>query len=265
MKKIISILILFVSCYFIYNLTIDNEIYYLTLGDGLAKGINSDGKISLLNYSKNIQEYLEEKNKLEGFNNSFVDKDYRITDILKIIKYKEVITVDNNEMSIHELLKKADVITISVGMNELYYKLKVDNNNIYQYIEGMLNDMDNLLKEVDRYNHKKVIVLGYYNTTNTNKDIFNYINYKLEKIVINRGFDYINLDKSFDNDVRYFENNNNFYPNDLGYSKISQIIVEKIKNYWYNITRIYISMTFVMAEGEKKWKQIFIQIMLKLL
>ena len=37
--------------------------------------------------------------------------------------------------------------------------------------------------------------------------------------------------------------------------KISQIIVEKMQNNWYNIPCNFITMTFVMAEGEKKMKK----------
>ena len=221
MKKIISILILFLSCYFIYNITIDDELFYLSIGDGIAKGITDEGNVSVYNYTDSIKNYLTNKNKLKGFNNSFVDKDYRITDLLRIIKYKEEIVVNKKHISINELLKQADIVTISLGMNELYYKILVDNNNIYSYIDGMLSDMELLLKEVDRYNHKKVIVLGYYNTTNNNKDIFNYVNYKLKNIVDKRGFEFVDIDKI-------------------------------INNNRYNIMRIYISMTFVMAEGEIK-------------
>ncbi len=231
MKKIISILILFLSCYFIYNLTIDNELFYLSIGDGIAKGITDDGNVSEYNYTDSIKYYLTSKNKLKGFNNSFVDKDYRITDLLRIIKYKEEIVVNNDHISINELLKKADIVTISLGMNELYYKILVDNNNIYSYIDGMLSDMELLLKEVDRYNHKKVIVLGYYNTTDNNKDIFNYVNYKLKNIVNKRGFEFVDVDKIINNNTNYFTNNTNFYLNNGGYQKISQIIVEKINKY----------------------------------
>lgn len=231
MKKIISILILFLSCYFIYNITIDDELFYLSIGDGIAKGITDEGNVSVYNYTDSIKNCLTSKNKLKGFNNSFVDKDYRITDLLRIIKYKEEIVVNNDHISINELLKKADIVTISLGMNELYYKILVDNNNIYSYIDGMLSDMELLLKEVDRYNHKKVIVLGYYNTTNNNKDIFNYVNYKLKNIVDKRGFEFVDIDKIINNNTNYFTKNTNFYLNNEGYQKISQIIVEKINKY----------------------------------
>lgn len=43
MKKIILVLIIFIACYFIYNLTIDKKVSYLTLGDILSKGTNEYG------------------------------------------------------------------------------------------------------------------------------------------------------------------------------------------------------------------------------
>ena len=43
-------------------------------------------------------------------------------------------------------------------------------------------------------------------------------------------FTYINLSDIFNNNPKYFSKSNNFTPNIKGYEKISQIIVEKIKN-----------------------------------
>ena len=60
MKKIIFILILFLSCYFIYNLTIDSKINYLTIGDSLSSGINIYG-IKQYGYSDYVKDYLKEK------------------------------------------------------------------------------------------------------------------------------------------------------------------------------------------------------------
>ena len=70
------------------------------------------------------------------------------------------------------LLKNADIITISIGMNELYYKLSINNENIYTYMNDMINDLEVLFSLINRYNHKKVFVINYYNVNNYNKDIF---------------------------------------------------------------------------------------------
>mgnify|MGYP003319203703 CR=1 FL=1 len=86
MKKVLLILILFLSCYFIYNKTSDNKLYYLTIGDSLSRGTNEYGIVTY-GYNEYVKEYLEENNKLEGFNKTYTDNDYRIIDIIKSVIY----------------------------------------------------------------------------------------------------------------------------------------------------------------------------------
>ena len=77
MKKVIFILILFLSCYLIHIKTADNKIYYLSLGDAISKGNTPYNKIGY-GYSDYLKDYLTHQKKLEGYNKDFTDKDYRI-------------------------------------------------------------------------------------------------------------------------------------------------------------------------------------------
>ena len=153
------------------------------------------------------------------------------------MKYKEEIINSDKHFTLHELLKKADILTVSVGMNELTYKLNSNTDNIYAYIDNMLNDYSILLNEISRYNYKKVYILGFYNTTSKNSDIINYLNYKLENIVKEKKYEFINLNIILNNN-KYFLNNNFYSLTDIGYNKISQIIIENLEKSWYNIVRI---------------------------
>lgn len=227
MKKIILILFLFVSCYFIYKFTFDNKLFYLNIGDNLALGINNSGSRSE-GYSLKLKNFLDNDNRLDGYNESFCNGDFRITDIIKSIKFHDKINVNNDEFTINELLKKADIITISLGMNELYYKLMLNNDNIYSYIDKMIYDMEDLFNEIHKFSNAKVFVLGYYNVTGSNYDIFTYVNYNLERIVNNHDFIFIDVDKVLDKNELFLKNNGNRYPNNDGYEKIFKIIVDKI-------------------------------------
>lgn len=229
MKKIIFILILFLSCYIIYNLTVDSKYYYLSIGDYLSYGVNSYG-VKENGYSFYVKNYLEKEDKLKYYNDSFTGVNYRIVDLINMIKYNEVKVFNGKNININQLLKKADVITLSVGMNDLYYKLKVNDDNIYNYMNGLINDMDELLKYIDRFNHEKVFVLGYYNVR-VEQEYINYINVKLKYIVENNDFIYIDLSNIFDNNPIYFDKKGSFVPNNEGYLKISKIIVDKLENY----------------------------------
>ena len=82
MKKIILVLIIFIACYFIYNLTIDKKVSYLTLGDILSKGTNEYG-VSNNGYSDYIRDYLKNKGIIKEYNNTFTSNDYRMLDIIK--------------------------------------------------------------------------------------------------------------------------------------------------------------------------------------
>ena len=225
MKKVFFILILFLSCYFIYNKTIDNKLYYLTIGDALSKGINEYGVVSY-GYNDYVKEYLEKNNRLKKYNKTFTNSDYRIIDIIKLLEYNE----KKENYSLNRLINEADIITISLGMNELYYKISTGSENIYTYIDNMINNYNKILKYINKFHHKKVYILGYYNVLGEYNDIFNYANYKLEEICKKNNFNYINLSNILTNNPNYFKKTHNFIPNTKGYEKISQIIVENLKN-----------------------------------
>ena len=225
MKKVILILTLFLSCYFIYNKTNDKKFYYLTIGDSLSKGITENGNLSY-GYSDYIINFLDTNKLLKGYDKTFIESDYRIIDVIKILEYNE----KKDNQSLNYLIKKADIITISLGMNELYYKLNKDMQNIYTYIDDMINNYDKILLYINTFHHKKVFILGYYNITGNNNDIFDYANYMLKNLCNKYDFEFIDTSKSFNNNPNYFNKNTSFIPNLNGYEKISQLIIENFKN-----------------------------------
>ncbi len=225
MKKVLLILILFLSCYFIYNFTNDKQLSYLTLGDCLSKGTNEYG-VAIKGYSDYIRDYLANQNILKDYNKTFTSNDYRIIDIIKILSYNE----KRDNYSLNRLIKESDIITISLGMTELYNKIERKDQNIYTYIDTMINDYTKILDYVNKFHHEKVFILGYYNVLGTSNDVFDYANYKLEKECQKRKFIYINLSKTLNNNPNYFSKKGTFIPNIEGYEKISQIIVEKLQN-----------------------------------
>lgn len=225
MKKVFLILILFLSCYFIYNFTIDKKVYYLTIGDSLSKGTNEYGVVTK-GYSDYIKDYLNSNKILKEYNKTFTSNDYRILDIIKVLSYNE----KKDNYSLNRLIKEADIITISLGMSEIYNKIEKKDQNIYTYIDNMINNYSKILDYINKFHHDKVLILGYYNITGNSNDVFDYANYKLEQECKKRNFIYVDLSKYLNNNPIYFSKKNTFIPNLEGYQKISQIIVEKIKN-----------------------------------
>lgn len=238
MKKVLLVLILFLSCYFIYQKTSDNKLYYLTFGDYLSKGVSEYGS-KTYGYNEFAIDYLRKRKQLKDYNKTFTSTDYRIIDIIKILEYNE----KKDDLSLNYLIKKADIITMSIGMNELNYKIFQNPSNIYTYIDDMEISYDKILSYINSFHHKKVFILGYYTKDKEKKDIINYANYKLRELCSKYDFTYINIQEILDNNPNYFTQKELFAPNLEGYQKISKIIVEKLKNNWYNILRNFITMT----------------------
>lgn len=226
MKKVFLILTLFLSCYFIYTKTEGNKKNYLVIGDSISKGINEYG-ISSYGYSDFIKDYLDENKSLKNYNNTFTNIDYKVSDIVNILKYNQ----KKNNYNLNRLIKEADIITISLGIQEIYYKLNKNNQNIYTYIDNIIKDYNQILNYINKFHHEKVYILGYYNVTGTNNDIFNYANYKLEELTKKYNYNYVDLSQILDNNPTYISQiDENYMPNIKGYQKISQIIVENLEN-----------------------------------
>ncbi len=207
MKKILKILLilfLFLSCYLIYIITDKDIINYMAIGN------NSD-----------FNKYVIDDN--TNYNDLYTNNDYRIVDLVNIIKYNQ-----EKDVSIHYLLNKANILTINVGMNELYEKLDNNTHDIYSYLNEMVSDMNILLNEISRYDYDKVFVIGYYNIDRKNNDIFTYINYKIKRLVLEYGYKYIDLNRVIGkNDLIKTDS---YELNNIGKEKISKKIVKYYLN-----------------------------------
>lgn len=199
-------------CYLIYELTDNDNLTCLVIGDSIADNI-----------------YLRENKKINNYNNQFISKDYRMIDLLHIIKYNEEINYQNKTISIHQLLKQSDIVIISIGMNDIYAKLEDDPKNMYTYLNEMVNNMELILDEISRYKNAKIIVLGYYNIFDKKNDLFTYINYKIKRITEKHDYIYIDTNKNLNNNQKYLLKNNQFYLNNHGYQEINELIVEKLE------------------------------------
>lgn len=225
MKKIIFILILFLSCFGIYISTTNKKLYYLNLGDG----ISLYEKDNIYSYAYYIKKHLEEKKLLTGYNDYFTNEDYRIVDLIHHIEENTQTTSEKSPNTMNQLIKKADIITLSIGMNELYYKLTKNTENIYTYVDNMLEEYENLLKLITSFSHKKVYIIGFYNVTNKSRDVFTYANYHLSYLAKKYNGIFIDMQKIINRPTSFLEFSNNFILSQAEYQKISQNIIADLE------------------------------------
>ena len=161
MKKLIAFIIIVILIFIIYIFNCDKKIYYVN--------ISNSGKY----YSdvlKNIDSKLE---KTVNLNN----KDLRITDIYNnILNNKKI----NKNQTYQNLLIKADILTIELGQSELNYKKDIED--IYDYIDELVIDIDKLLKIIRTYDKEKIYFVKYKVKNNKYKEIYDYLNIKVEDL-----------------------------------------------------------------------------------
>ena len=206
MKKLLFSASVIMVTFLIYYFNINNKIYYLSLGDYLAYGINNRNMVDN-SYSINIKNAC--KNNLKNYVNYSTIDDYRVMDLINDINYNKTVLFEGKEYKLQNLLIKSNLITLSIGMNDLIYKKDVD----YNYADNLINDISNLFMLIRKYNKDKIYYLGFYDIINNN-DVINYINKRVEKICKKNKIIYIDISGL----SKYF--NNSLYPSNDGYSYI---------------------------------------------
>lgn len=242
MKKYIKFVIFFICLFLtftIYKLTTSKKINYLALGDSLSLGqtpFNTYNK----SFTDYIYSYLHNKYKTVDFVKEFCNEDYRITDLINDIKYNKDIKINNITTNINQQIAISDIITISIGSEELFYKIKTgnikDNKKMFLYVDEMFEDIKKLINLIRKTNNKPIIFIGYYypikNTTDEEQqaleNIFNYINTKYNEIKEKKNVYYIDIHDEFNRKPYYLPSTKVLYPSLEGYNYISNKVIELI-------------------------------------
>lgn len=229
-KKLIIFFLSIIPILFTYKLTLNTNYLYVSIGDDLAKGHTPFNTYSS-SYTTYIEDYLKTKYKSVTVNTSYIEEDLRIKDLINSITNPN----PNDSKNITQAIKKADLITISVGSEELFSKLRSNiESTTYTYIDNLVNDYNTLLNEINKINKNKIYIIGYYNPiplTDSNNSylskIFNYINKKFS-LLETSNIKYIPLYNAFTIHPEYLPNSS--FPSLDGYNYISNEIIKSIEN-----------------------------------
>ena len=164
MKKIIITIVVTLTVLFIYQIFKDDKIFYVNIGDNLL-------------IDKSYADFIvkEFHGQLEEYNSSFTNQKYQTTDLINA--FEDNLKIDNK--TIKNLVIKADIVTISVGNND------IDRKNLTkEYIDEVISDIDILLKLVKKWCKEKVVLIGLNNE---------YANLKLKNKAKEYNFIYIDI------------------------------------------------------------------------
>ena len=131
-----------------------------------------------------------------------------------MIEENEKVSINNKEKTVKNALIKADLLTLSIGMNDFIYKMSIDENNnlndLYSYVDEVMLDLDKLLSIIRTYCKEDIIITNYYVPVNlineNNKKMIEYANKSLMEIVKQYNINYIDISNYSKNSSLFISN-----------------------------------------------------------
>ena len=229
--KLISLIFIIILVFEIYTYGKSDKLYYVAIGDSLSAGINPYGKIEY-GYNDYIKDYLNKKKHLAYYKN-YGKSGYETNDIKEELNYN---------LKLRKDLRESDLVTISIGANDLLHRLDFRNFEISRLLELkdqvrlIIPNLDNCLKEIRKYAKEKIVIVGYYNPIpflfNTNQkdldNLFAYIDDEYKALAKKYNCKYISLYESFKKNKDFLPNPSDIHPSIEGYKYISNEIIKKL-------------------------------------
>ncbi len=212
--KLIVLIIISLSVYFIYNKTENSKYTITNIGDKFSMGINPYG-VRDKGYVELYKESLTKEKKQIIIDNTYSNKKQTITNTLFLLK---------NTPEFKRKLYDSNLVIISLGYNDMLYNNIIEDNteSISNSMKAIKKEYNDLINEITKYYHNNIIVVGYYKQNTNNQDII-----KLNKLLkSNKQIQYINTFDLLIND-KYFPNPDKRYPNSSGYNEIAKKILSK--------------------------------------
>lgn len=240
MKKywiFISVIVLFGSVMFYSN---HPKYRIVALGDSLAFGRDAYRKNGK-SFTDYVAQHYQKNHKLENFNKKFAVSGYRITDLLTDINNNKYYYQNKKKVYIKSTIHNSDIILISIGANDMFYKLGINNlstdidkiTNINMFIDDIIVEMDSLFEEITKLNKHNIYIINYYDPVirfkmkilNNNQDPFLYANQELKKLCSVYKINYIDVYRLFIDNPSFLPNKFDIHPNDQGYRAMADLII----------------------------------------
>lgn len=217
----------------IYLSHIDKKVYYVALGDYQALGLTNEGIITY-GYTDYLKDSLKKENKLETYIIGYAKDNARITDIIHDIEKNKKIQINDKTQTLKNALIKADLVTLSVGMNDLFYKIGVNPdlqtlnyNEVYYHVDEMMEDLEQLFELLREYCKEDIIMTGFYNPIDISNEKLNeilvYVNTRLEETADMYQISILSINSFFEDRNGQIQS---IYPSKEEYQKISETINE---------------------------------------
>ena len=222
-KMILLYILILLSTLLIFKNNDKNNITYVSLGDGYAKGKDSFG-INSYSYGDYIKDKLIKNNEYKDYINFYTDDDMTINKLKNYIINSNYNVSKKQKKSLKGYLQEADFLTLSIGLNDLKFKSineDLDSKKMNTSLEKIESEFNDLIKEIKKYYKKDIYVIGYPNNSLDSYYLAISIRKYNEFLENNKDIIYISPKELEIDRNKYFLNpKSNFY-NTKGYEVIS--------------------------------------------
>ncbi len=233
-QKLIVFVITCFSIYFIYNYSGEqNKITYITLGDGYAEGLNSYQQPSY-GYSDYLKDYYEERDELKFYYDGYTNKEMTLKDLKKDIELNT--REKDGHTSIKEALRESNLLTMSVGLNDIRHKLsecdQITKNDEKRIEKEITNQVEETIKELRKYYKYDIYIIEYpnlYPQNSMERRLLTKLNNKYKSLSKEKYTVFVENPEIEKNREKYVENPKTIYLNSFGYKKIFENIKANIE------------------------------------
>lgn len=233
-QKLIVFVITCLSIYFIYNYSGEqNKITYITLGDGYAEGLNSYQQTSY-GYSDYLKDYYEERDELKFYYDGYTNKEMTLKDLKKDIELNT--REKDGHTSIKEALRESNLLTMSVGLNDIRHKLsecnQITQNDEKRIEKEITNQVEETIKELRKYYKYDIYIIEYpnlYPQNSVERRLLTKLNNKYKSLSKEKHTVFVENSEIEKNKEKYVENSKTIYLNSFGYKKIFENIKANIE------------------------------------
>lgn len=227
----------------------DITVRYTALGDSLAVGVNEQGELGP-SYTDYFAQRIEATNLPVWFNKGFATPNYTTTNVLADLQANVSKPVYNttgeqpNELSIHDGIAGADVITMSAGANDvLKYvtvnalgQMTIDEQRLLEGVKQVTENYEAIMQEIQSSNpHADVLVMGYYNPFPQQGDemkmqlasLVSMMDQAVKQVVEQHGGVFVEVaDLIVENEQIYLPNPENIHLSAAGYKAVAEEMYE---------------------------------------
>lgn len=224
-KLLLIIVIGAIATIIINSFSVTSQNNLVALGDGFSQGM-TPYNVAGNSFNDYFKDRLEQKKEVIKFNNEFSQEHMRVHELNE---YLEKNTLGKfSRTPIKQILAKADIITIAIGIDEMADKSLKENISIEQ-IDNYIKEMEVLLSRIREFYEKDIVVIGLYPAYNFTKKDAVEINSQISKVCGKYNVNFLDILAISLNEDYYLEKTS-YYMNYLAHKKIADLIYSQYQN-----------------------------------